>query len=63
VTRGLHVAVDLIKSNDTNAVLFAFLVLRRAEQRLAAIRDEIANNPQFKEVVLCLNYELKDINQ
>lgn len=39
VTRGLNVAVDLIKSNDTNAVLFAYLVLKKAEQRLAAVRD------------------------
>lgn len=48
--------MDLIKSNDTNSVLFAFLVLKRAEQRLAAIRDEVASSPEYKELVLCLNY-------
>jgi hypothetical protein len=63
VTRGLHTAVDLIKSNDTNSVLFAYLVLKKSEQRLAGIRDDIANNPEYKELVLCLNYELKDLNQ
>ena len=56
VTRGLNVAVDLIKSNDTNAVLFAYLVLKKAEQRLAAVRDEVANNADYRELVLCLNY-------
>ena len=29
-TRGLHVAVDIIKSNDTNSTLFAFLILKKA---------------------------------
>ena len=42
-TRGLHIAVDLIKSNDTNAVLFAYLILKKAEQKLVTIRDEAAN--------------------
>lgn len=56
MTKGLNVAVDLIKSNDTNAVLFAYLVLKKAEQRLAAVRDEVANNADYRELVLCLNY-------
>lgn len=38
-TRGLHVAVDIIKSNDTNSSLFAFLILKKAEQKLVSIRD------------------------
>lgn len=29
-TRGLHIAVDIIKSNDTNGVLFAYLILKKA---------------------------------
>lgn len=44
-------------------MLFAYLVLKKAEQRLAAVRDEVANNADYRELVLCLNYELKDINQ
>ncbi len=47
-TRGLHIAVELIKSNDTNAVLFAFLILKRAELKLVHIRDEIANVQEFR---------------
>jgi hypothetical protein len=35
--------VDLIKSNDTNGVLFSYLILKKAEQKLVAIRDEIAS--------------------
>jgi hypothetical protein len=61
-TRGLHIAVDIIKSNDTNGVLFAFLILKRAEQKLVAIRDEIANNSEYKELMMCLNSELKEIS-
>jgi len=38
-TRGFHIAVDLIKSNDTNSMLFAYLILKRAEQRLVTTRD------------------------
>jgi hypothetical protein len=29
-TRGFHIAVDLIKANDNNAVLFAYLILKKA---------------------------------
>ena len=60
-TRGLHVAVDIIKSNDTNSTLFAFLILKKAEQKLVAIRDEVANQPEYKELMMCLNSELKEI--
>lgn len=45
VTRGFQVAVDLIKSNDNNAVLFAYLILKKAEVRLVGLRDDVANNP------------------
>jgi hypothetical protein len=38
-TRGFHIAVDLIKSNDNNGVLFAYLILKKAEQKLVSIRD------------------------
>jgi len=38
-TRGLHVAVDILKSGDTNGALFAFLILKKAEQKLVTIRD------------------------
>ena len=62
-TRGFHIAVDLIKANDNNAVLFAYLILKKAEQKLAAIRDEIANSPEYKEIVVCFNSELKEIIQ
>lgn len=48
VTRGFQVAVDLIKSNDNNAVLFAYLILKKAEVRLVGLRDDVAGNPQFK---------------
>lgn len=61
-TRGFHIAVDLIKSNDTNSALFAYLILRRAEQRLVAIRDEVVNSPDYKELVACFNAELKEIS-
>ena len=37
--RGLNVAVDIIKSNDSNSVLFAYLILKKTEQKLVAIRD------------------------
>jgi hypothetical protein len=57
----LHVAVDIIKSNDTNSTLFAFLILKKAEQKLVAIRDEVANQPDYKELMMCLNSELKEI--
>jgi hypothetical protein len=52
----------LIKSNDNNAVLFAYLILRKAEQRLVSIRDEVAGIAELKELVMCLNSELKDIS-
>jgi hypothetical protein len=55
--------VDLIKSNDTNSVLFAYLILKKAESKLVAIRDEVANAPEYKELVACFNSELKEINQ
>jgi hypothetical protein len=61
-TRGFHIAVDLIKSNDTNSVLFAYLILKRAEQRIVAIRDEAASNPDFRDLLACFNSELKDIS-
>ena len=38
-TRGFHITVDLIKSSDNNAVLFAYLILKKAEQKLVSIRD------------------------
>lgn len=60
-TRGLHIAVEVIKSNDTNSVLFAYLILKRAEQKLVSIRDEIASQPEYKELMMCLNSELKEI--
>jgi hypothetical protein len=53
--------VDLIKSNDTNSVLFAFLILKKAEQKLIPIRDEVGNVPALQELVACLNSELKEI--
>lgn len=61
-TRALHIAVDLIKSNDTNSVLFAFLILKKAEQKLVSIRDEVASLPECKELVTCFNSELKEIS-
>ncbi|CAM5999461.1 unnamed protein product [Sphagnum balticum] len=61
-TRGLHIAVDLIKSNDTNSVLFAYLILRKAEQKLVGIRDEIGSIPETKDLVICFNSELKEIS-
>lgn len=54
-TRGLHIAVDIIKSNDTNCVLFAYLILKKAEQKLVTIRDEIASQSEFKDLMMCLN--------
>ena len=61
-TRGLHIAVDIIKSNDTNCVLFAYLILKKAEQKLVTIRDEIASQSEFKDLMMCLNSELKEIS-
>lgn len=61
-TRGLHIAVDIIKSNDTNCVLFAYLILKKAEQKLVAIRDEIASQSEFKDLMMCLNSELKEVS-
>ena len=62
VSRGMQLSVDLAKSNDNNAVLFAYLILRKAEQRLIALRDESTNYPDCKEVASLLNGELKDIS-
>jgi hypothetical protein len=53
--------VDLIKSNDINSVLFAFLILKKAEQKLIPIRDEVGNVPALQELVISLNTELKEI--
>lgn len=44
----MNIAVDIIKSSDPNCVLFAYLILKKAEQKLVAIRDEVASQPEYK---------------
>ena len=44
----MQLSVDLAKSNDNNAVLFAYLILKKAEQRLITMRDEAANYPSCR---------------
>lgn len=43
-------------------MLFAYLLIRKSEQKLISIRDEVANQPELKELLMCFNSELKDIN-
>ena len=58
----MHLAVDLIKSTDINCVLFAFLILKKAEEKLISLRDEAINIYEYKELAGCLNSELKEIS-
>lgn len=58
----MHLAVDLIKSNDTNCVLFSFLILKKAEEKLIQMRDEVVGGFELKELVVCFNSELKEIS-
>lgn len=39
------------------------MILKKAEQKLVAIRDEIASQSEYKELMMCLNSELKEISQ
>ena len=55
-------SVDLAKSNDTKAVLFAYLILKKAEQRLVTMRDEATNYQDCRELVNLFNSELRDIS-
>lgn len=44
-------------------MLFSYLILKKAEQKLVAIRDEVASISEYKELVVCFNSELKEISQ
>lgn len=61
-SKAMQIAADLARSNDNNAVLFAYLLLKRAESKLVSVRDELAGVAEMRDLVSCLNGELKDIS-
>ena len=53
--------MEIIKSNDNSAALFCFLLMKKIEEKLMALRDEVANHNEYRELTASLNNELKEV--